>query len=81
MPDFFEPDEPWPADKFPPANDEEGQKLQAFFGGPANPAKSVAGLKKVAEALKAEGAKKVVAYGFCWGSCRVTVEERIGRRD
>ncbi|EED82516.1 predicted protein [Postia placenta Mad-698-R] len=32
MPDFFEPDAPWPADKFPPKTDEEKAKLQAFFG-------------------------------------------------
>lgn len=72
MPDFFEPDAPWPADKFPPKTDEEKAKLQAFFGGAANPQNAVSKLLNVAKALKADGAKFVGAFGFCWGG-KVTI--------
>jgi len=72
MPDFFEPSDPWPADKFPPQTDEEKAKLQAFFGGAANPQKSVAKLIEVTQKLKADGAKYVGAFGFCWGG-KVTI--------
>jgi dienelactone hydrolase len=67
MPDFFLPSPPWPSDRFPPETDEDKEKLQEFFGGPASPPKSVAALKKVVEQLKAGGASKVGAFGFCWG--------------
>ena len=69
MPDFFEPADAWPVDKFPPQTDEEKGKLQQFFGGPANPQNSVTKLLKVSEALKQDGAKFVGAFGFCWGKC------------
>ncbi|KAI0932674.1 hypothetical protein AcW1_000274 [Taiwanofungus camphoratus] len=72
MPDFFEPSEPWPADKFPPKTDEESAKLQAFFGGTANPQATVGKLVTVGRALKADGAKFVGAFGFCWGG-KVTI--------
>lgn len=68
MPDFFEGSEPWPLDKFPPTTDEDKKKLQEWFGGFANPANHVPKLAKVGEALKAEGAEFVVAYGYCWGT-------------
>lgn len=68
MPDFFEPADAFPDDKFPPTTDEAKAELQAFFGGPANPQASVAKLKKVAEALKADGVTKVGAFGYCWGA-------------
>ncbi|EPQ61022.1 hypothetical protein GLOTRDRAFT_124758 [Gloeophyllum trabeum ATCC 11539] len=67
MPDFFEPDAPWPSDKFPPQTGEEKAKLQEFFGGTANPQKSVNRLIDVVNQLKADGAKHVGAFGFCWG--------------
>ena len=69
MPDFFEPADAWPVDKFPPQTDEEKGKLQQFFGGPANPQNSVTKVLKVSEALKQDGAKFVGAFGFCWGKC------------
>jgi dienelactone hydrolase len=72
MPDFFAPSDPWPLDKFPPGTDEEKKKLQEFFGGPANPAKSVEKLQKVAKQLRADGATKVGTFGFCWGG-KVTI--------
>ena len=68
MPDFFEPAEPWPVDKFPPRTDEEKGKLQAFFGGPAKPQDAVSKLINVGKELKAEGAKWVGTFGFCWGT-------------
>ena len=67
MPDFFEPGEPWPVDKFPPQG-EDKKKLQEFFGGLAKPADAVAKLINVARTLKSEGVEFVGAYGFCWGS-------------
>jgi len=72
MPDFFEPGEPWPADRFPPQTDEDKVKLQQFFGGVANPQQSVQKLLEVGKALKSEGAKFVGTFGFCWGG-KVTI--------
>jgi len=72
MPDFFAPAGPWPVDQFPPKTDEEKQKLQEFFGGPASPTDSVAKLKRIAETLKSEGVTKVGAFGYCWGG-KVTI--------
>jgi len=72
MPDFFEPADAWPVDKFPPSTDEEKTRLQQFFGGPANPQDSVAKLLRAGEALKQDGAKFVGAFGFCWGG-KVTI--------
>lgn len=73
MPDFFEPADAWPQDKFPPQTDEEKAKLQQFFGGAASPPNGATKLLKVSEALKQDGAKFVGAFGFCWGKCRSTV--------
>ncbi|KAJ7071488.1 Alpha/Beta hydrolase protein [Mycena amicta] len=67
MPDFFEPNQPFPAENFPPTTDEGKQALQDFFGGTASPPAAVQKLVAFAEHLKANGAKKVGAYGFCWG--------------
>lgn len=67
MPDFFEGDEPWSLDKFPPSTDEDKKKFQEWFGGFANPANHIPKLIKVGQALKDEGAEFVVAYGYCWG--------------
>ena len=67
MPDFFEGDEPWPVDNFPPKTDADKKKFQEWFGGFANPANHVPKLIKVGQALKDEGAEFVVAYGYCWG--------------
>ncbi|KAH9891060.1 Alpha/Beta hydrolase protein [Cubamyces lactineus] len=72
MPDFFEPAQPWPVDKFPPQTDEEKGKLQAFFGGPAKPQDAVSKLINVGKALKSEGAGWVGTFGFCWGG-KVTI--------
>lgn len=68
MPDFFEPEGPWPVDKFPPETDAEKAKLQEFFGGTANPQKSVERALNVAKALKDEGVTTVGIYGYCWGT-------------
>ncbi|EPT04432.1 hypothetical protein FOMPIDRAFT_1113931 [Fomitopsis schrenkii] len=68
MPDFFEPADAWPQDKFPPQTDEEKAKLQQFFGGAASPPNGATKLLKVSEALKQDGAKFVGAFGFCWGN-------------
>ncbi|KAI9059667.1 hypothetical protein FKP32DRAFT_1579652 [Trametes sanguinea] len=67
MPDFFEPEGPFPADKFPPKNDEEAAALQAFFGGIGKPENSVANLIRVGKALKDEGVQWLGVYGLCWG--------------
>lgn len=72
MPDFFEPVDAWPVEGFPPKNDEEKQKFQEFFGGPAKPQDSVSKLLAVTKALKQDGAKFVGAYGLCWGG-KVTI--------
>ncbi|KAL7285798.1 hypothetical protein ACG7TL_000907 [Trametes sanguinea] len=67
MPDFFEPEGPFPAQKFPPKNDEEAAELQAFFGGTGKPENSVANLIRVGKALKEEGVEWLGVYGLCWG--------------
>lgn len=67
MPDFFEPDGPFPHDPFPPTTDEGKQALQNFFATTANPPKNVAKLIEFGKLLKTNGAAKVGAYGFCWG--------------
>ncbi|KAL5534503.1 hypothetical protein ACEPAG_966 [Sanghuangporus baumii] len=72
MPDFFEPDKPYPEDRFPPKSQEDKDSLQAFFAGPAKPEKAVAGLIRVGEELRKQGAQKVGAYGLCWGG-KVTI--------
>lgn len=72
MPDFFEPDKPFPIDKFPPESDEEKDDLQKFFAGPANPEKAVERAVSVGKALREDGAKFVGAYGMCWGG-KVTI--------
>ena len=72
MPDFFEPDKPFPVEKFPPRSQEDRDAIQAFFAGPAKPERAVDGLIRAGEALRKEGAQKVGAYGLCWGG-KVTI--------
>ncbi|KAJ3575922.1 hypothetical protein NP233_g796 [Leucocoprinus birnbaumii] len=72
MPDFFEPDHPFPIEKFPPKTPEAKQELQDFFGGVASPPKNIEKLVTFGKALKSAGAKQVGVYGFCWGG-KVTV--------
>lgn len=67
MPDFFEPNGPFPPEKYPPKTDQEKADLQAFFGGTASPQKAIKNLTTFGEFLKGNGAQKVVIYGFCWG--------------
>ncbi|KAF7798633.1 hypothetical protein EIP86_009856 [Pleurotus ostreatoroseus] len=73
LPDFFEGDEPWPLEKFPPKTDEDKKKLQEWFGGFANPANHVPKLNAVGKAVKEDGAQFVAAYGYCWGGKVVMV--------
>lgn len=67
MPDFFEPNKPFPLARFPPKTDEDKAELQAFFAGPADCARVTPKLKGFAEALKADSVKRIGVYGFCWG--------------
>ncbi|KAJ7293185.1 hypothetical protein C8J57DRAFT_1429069 [Mycena rebaudengoi] len=67
MPDFFEPNDPFPVENFPPTTDEGKRALQDFFAGTANPSAAVKKLSAFGQSLKTGGAKKVAAYGFCWG--------------
>ncbi|KAF7306597.1 Dienelactone hydrolase family protein [Mycena indigotica] len=67
MPDFFEPNEPFPSENFPPTTDEGKKALQDFFGGTASPPAAVEKLTAFGQHLKSNGAAKVGAYGFCWG--------------
>ncbi|KAF5384702.1 hypothetical protein D9757_006260 [Collybiopsis confluens] len=66
MPDFFEPDPPFPEKDFPPTTDEGKKALQNFFGTTANPPKNVKNLITFGQHLKREGFKNVGVYGFCW---------------
>ncbi len=67
MPDFFEPHSPFPAEKFPPKTQDVYAELDAFFAGTANQTASLNKLVAFGHNLKADGKKKVGAYGFCWG--------------
>ncbi|KAH8120485.1 hypothetical protein DFH11DRAFT_1499585 [Phellopilus nigrolimitatus] len=67
MPDFFEPDAPFPIARFPPQSAADKDALQAFFAGPAQPERAVDALVRVGGALRAAGATRVGAYGMCWG--------------
>lgn len=67
MPDFFEPDPPFPAEIFPPQTTQDKAALQAFFGGTASPPAAIQKLVSFGQALKSAGATSVGAYGFCWG--------------
>jgi len=68
MPDFFEGN---PADItwYPPDNEEKGQKLGAFFGGPAAPQKTLERIPKVLDVLKKEypNISSWAIVGYCWG--------------
>jgi len=70
MPDFFEPNEPFPTSRHPPKNDADKEALQAFFSpdGAAYPPSNIGKLNKLAESLKADGVKNIGVYGFCWGA-------------
>jgi len=72
MPDMFEPNHPFPVEKFPPKTDEDKAELQKFFGGVASPPENVKKLVSFGQALKSDGIKKLGVYGFCWGG-KVTV--------
>jgi len=67
MPDFFEPDHPFPIERFPPGTPEQKQEFHNFFATVANPSKNTQKLLSFGEVLKAAGARKVGVYGFCWG--------------
>lgn len=67
MPDFFEPNPPFPAEKFPPKTPEDKAELQAFFAGTANPRVALNKLIAFGHNLKTDGRKKIGVYGFCWG--------------
>jgi dienelactone hydrolase len=69
MPDFFEPNEPFPVSQFPPKSDDDKAALQAFFapGGTAEVAKATTALNAFGKTLKDKGFKTVAVYGFCWG--------------
>lgn len=67
MPDFFEPDGPFPSEKYPPKTDQDKADLQDFFAGIASPPIAIKKLTSFGEFLKSKGAKKVAIYGFCWG--------------
>lgn len=67
MPHFFEPDQPFPIEKFPPKTQEQKQELQNFFATVASPSKNTEKLLTFGKELKSAGARKVGVYGFCWG--------------
>jgi dienelactone hydrolase len=67
MPDFFEPHAAFPNENFPPKTEEAKAELQSFFKGPANTSAAIAKLLSFGRTLRDGGAKKVCAYGFCWG--------------
>ncbi|KAG8772680.1 hypothetical protein FRC12_002947 [Ceratobasidium sp. 428] len=79
-PDFFD-DKPWPNEAFPPRNDEEGKKLQEFFGTTANVGDRCKQMEETADLLRKDGAKYVGTIGFCWGGKLSTVGATTGKTD
>ncbi|KAG8748636.1 hypothetical protein FRC10_000027 [Ceratobasidium sp. 414] len=79
-PDFFD-GKPWPNEAFPPRNDEEGKKLQQFFGETANLDNRLTQLTLMADQLRTEGAKFVGTIGFCWGGKLSAVAATTGKTD
>jgi len=73
MPDFFQPHAPFPPSRHPPKNDDDKKALQDFFGGPAEIGKSTTKLADFGKALRSDGFKQVLVYGFCWGG-KVTMK-------
>jgi dienelactone hydrolase len=67
MPDFFEPDPPFPKDKFTPSSPEHRAAIQQFAATTANVDNAIHKLISFGQLLKKDGAKKVGVYGFCWG--------------
>ncbi|TFK36788.1 dienelactone hydrolase [Crucibulum laeve] len=67
MPDFFEPNPPFPYSKYPPQTDQDKKDIQEFFGGTAKPSFAVEKLLAFGNNLKKQGITKVGVYGFCWG--------------
>ena len=68
MPDFFEPDQAFPIESFPPKSDKDKEDLQIFFGTTAKPSVAITKLKNFGEHLKTAGnANRIGVYGFCWG--------------
>ncbi|KAF5377179.1 hypothetical protein D9615_006337 [Tricholomella constricta] len=63
MPDFFEPDAAFPAERFPPTTAEDNAAIQAFFGGPASTPVTIQKLTSFGEALRASGGKVTIAAG------------------
>jgi len=78
MPDFFEPDAPFPMGKHPPVTDEVKAELQAFFAGPASPPKGASRLADIAKVLKDDGFKFVGAIGYCWGGKVAMLAASVG---
>lgn len=68
MPDFFEGK---PADHslYPPDTKEKGEKLGAFFKGPANPSENAEKVPKLVKAMREYSPKiqNVGVLGMCWG--------------
>ena len=69
MPDFFE-GKPADQDWYPPDTKEKGEKLGAFFQGPAAPPKSAEKVPQLLEAIKkySPEIEKSGVVGFCWGA-------------
>ncbi|KAH8835855.1 hypothetical protein DL96DRAFT_1575833 [Flagelloscypha sp. PMI_526] len=72
MPDFFEPDGPFPLEKYPPTTEEAKKELQDFFGGIASPPATVEKLLGFGKTIREQGVETLGAYGFCWGG-KVTI--------
>jgi dienelactone hydrolase len=71
MIDIFEPHAAFEREKFPLRTDEHKAELQAFLSGVARPDVATEKLVKFGQVLRTGGAKKVGAYGLCWGRLSV----------
>ena len=68
MPDFFE-GKPADLSWYPPDTKEKGEKMGAFFQGPAAPPKTAEKLPHLVAAIKEYSPKieKFGVIGYCWG--------------
>ncbi|CAF9937029.1 MAG: hypothetical protein HETSPECPRED_010533 [Heterodermia speciosa] len=79
IPDFFE-GKPAEYDWYPPDTKEKGEKLGAFFQGPAAPPKNAEKVPQLVEAIKKYSPKieKSGVLGMCWGGKIVSLTSQSG---
>lgn len=65
--------DPFPAENYPDGTDSHGNDVVTFSKTRAAPDKHIPKLLNAAEILREQGAKKLLAYGACWGGKIVSI--------